>query len=213
MAFAQSSERRTAPGASPPQLPATSTLASHGIRSECAPPPTSSMRVHSRRCCHRLRTDGDHPANRVPPSWFLTTSTVCSALRLPGLLHPGAGRGSPRFCGRPLLASIPTPEGTRPAASSVPRAFPRRVSHPPKKSPRPQHTAFPRLSLHLCRPLPPRRWCSNWPANSKMHSQLAPLDLEAFLRCRVRSARPVLPRDDRPLLPWALRPSRVLARW
>jgi hypothetical protein len=212
MAFAQSSKRRTAPGASPPQLPATSILASRGIRSECAPPPTSPMRVHSRRCCHRLRADGDHPACRVPPSWFLTTSTVCSALRLPGLLHPGAGRGSPRFRERPLLAATPTPEGTRPAASSGPRAFPRRVSHPSKKSPRLQHTVLPRLRRHHCRPLPPRRWCS---ARLKSEDSRcsAPLDLEAFLRCRVRSARLALPRDDRPLLPWALFPSRVLAGW
>jgi len=34
-----------------------------------------------------------NPRHRVPPSWFLTTSTVFSAPRGPGLLHPGTGHG------------------------------------------------------------------------------------------------------------------------
>jgi hypothetical protein len=37
------------------------------------------------------------PASRVPPSWFCTTSTVCSAQRVAGLLHPAASQGFAAF--------------------------------------------------------------------------------------------------------------------
>jgi hypothetical protein len=41
--------------------------------------------------CSLFRAPAATPMRRVPPSWFRTTSTVCSGLQVPGLLHPGAG--------------------------------------------------------------------------------------------------------------------------
>lgn len=61
--------------------------------SKIAPPPTYTPRVRS-------RVDGPPPfgqempvSQRLPPLSFLSTSTVCSALRAAGLLHPAAGPG------------------------------------------------------------------------------------------------------------------------
>jgi len=53
----------------------------------------STPEQHCCRSSARPLPNGRH----VPPSWFLTTSTVCSTLRPAGLLHPAASRGSSRF--------------------------------------------------------------------------------------------------------------------
>lgn len=61
------------PGFSPPSKPFTRPLPNTGK-------PASSA--------HRCHTMG-----HVPPSWFLTTSTVCSAFTGAGLLHPATDPG------------------------------------------------------------------------------------------------------------------------
>ena len=83
-----------------------------------------------------------------------------------------------------------------------PRAFPRRGSHPSKKSPRQQ-------PFHIAVAVAPSPLCRRASLTSQFFAMT--LDLEALLRCRVRSAVRPLPVDRRPLLPWALCPSRVLA--
>jgi hypothetical protein len=155
MAFAQSSERRVAPGRSRSQLPTCSTFASRGIRSECAPPPTCPLRVHSRQCCHRLRPDGYQPARiAFRPRGFSPPRRFAPRIGLQACCILVPERVRHVFYVWSLLATTPAPEGTKPAASSVPRAFPRRYSHPSKKSPRQQHVALLRLNQHHCGPCP-----------------------------------------------------------
>lgn len=77
--------------------------------------------------------------------------------------------------------------------------------HTPRRSP-------PRCSrVASLRPLPPRR-CACARGLSEDNFRSPTLDLEALLRVRVRSDRCLLPGADRPLLPWASFPSRVLAK-
>jgi len=73
-------------------------------------------------------------ASRVPSSWFLTTSTVCSSYGFAGLLHPAT---SLRFVAFP--ASLPVFVETKAQASRTPsqatcftpfRAFPSSVAVP-----------------------------------------------------------------------------------
>jgi hypothetical protein len=71
------------------------------------------------------------PASRVPPSWFLTTSTVCSAQWVAGLLHPAASQGFAAFQVSPPSAPPESDGGGRGPS-------PRRGSHPTKISPRQQ---------------------------------------------------------------------------
>jgi hypothetical protein len=75
-----------------------------------APPPASPrpkgrvfVCVHSKRP-KPLSAQRYHPPGHVPPSWFLTTSTVFSAHKVAGLLHPAASHGV-----RPVLRSHHTP--------------------------------------------------------------------------------------------------------
>jgi hypothetical protein len=76
-----------------------------------APPPTHPARVHSRdrdplgtrnRWLRRAVGRRHHPSSLVPSSSFLTTSTVSSARRTAGLLHPAAGPGVRRVSRDPL---------------------------------------------------------------------------------------------------------------
>jgi hypothetical protein len=113
------------------------------MRFAFAPPPTSPVCVHSREQAP-FGAALQH-ASHVPPSWFLTTTTVCSALWFAGLLHPATGQGSSRF-GLPQTCSRP---GGR-CGPTVPS--PRRGSHPSKSSPRRQPL------LHHCSPLPSGRY-------------------------------------------------------
>jgi hypothetical protein len=108
----------SAPLQSPPLAPAGEPASSRGVgvhptvtrrTPAFAPPPTHPPRVHS-RCCH-LRPRSNQPRSPVPPSWFLTTSTVSAARRLAGLLHPAAGPGvrrvSDREIGFPISRASP----------------------------------------------------------------------------------------------------------
>jgi len=131
-AFASSSELskercRLAPASSP------------GIRTgsrPTAPPPTSP------ECVHSGRTVADPPSARrcqssgpVPPAWFRTTSTVCSASGLAGVLQPAAGPGVHRVSLH-LAAFAPL---TRPRSRAGRAVGPiPTVPHPSEDSPRSQ---------------------------------------------------------------------------
>ena len=135
-----------------------------------------------------------HPSCLVPPAWFRTTSTVFSALKFAGLLHPAAGRGVRR------VSRKPAPPRSRPLATrewSAMRAVanaglaPRDASTlrrvPPVRS---QY----RVTAAM---LPPCRWVS--PVTFAPCSPLLVgrsggvsgeiLDFEAFLCERVRCVR------------------------
>jgi hypothetical protein len=71
----------------------------------------------------------------VPSSWFRTTSTVYSALEVPGLLHPGTGRGSPRFHPALPLAAQSSEEDR--LASGQSQRFPAAPFTPPEEVPPP----------------------------------------------------------------------------
>jgi len=69
-----------------------------------------------------------HASGLVPPTWFLTTSTVCSTRQASGLLRPEAERGSLRF-------SEPPPRG-RPKPTHVDEmSVPRNAVHTPRRIP------------------------------------------------------------------------------
>jgi hypothetical protein len=98
--------------------------------SSVALPPAYLPRVHSQE--PRLPSDRrcQTPVH-VPPSWFRTTSTACSALELRVCCTPQPAKGSPRFV---LAASPCRPKTTRFDGLLSPR----RGSHPSKSSPRQQ---------------------------------------------------------------------------
>ena len=200
-------------------LPTFGSFASLGFRSSCVSPlplvrPAPLSRdpttLSSRGTC--ASTPGDvsaaivalaYPAIApVPPSWFRTTSTVSSAQGFRACCIPvpeGVRRVSPS---RPPLVALRRPEDRRPLSSGGSRGSPLRTSHPSKKSPRQQ-------PFHIAVAVAPSPLCRRASLTSQFFAMT--LDLEALLRCRVRSAVRPLPVDRRPLLPWALRPSRVLA--
>lgn len=87
---------------------------------------------------HHLQADDfDMP----PPSvmwvrrWFLTTSTVCSMLQLPGLLHPGHGHGVRHVSWKGPSTSSSRRCQIRSGRSPIPRSA---GSYPPKNSPHKQ---------------------------------------------------------------------------
>jgi hypothetical protein len=146
------------------------------------------------------------PAPAAPTCSVLVVSHHLDGLLLP----PGPGLVASRyrkgFAAFPLALAARSPDAPkstrwRPAQT---QAFPLRASHPPKKSPRQQPR---RVTATL----------ASSPSSLRARAVLRPrcpltLDLEALLRCRVRTDRRSLPSDHRPLLPWASFPSRVLAR-
>jgi hypothetical protein len=70
-------------------------------------------------------------SKRVPSSWFRTTSTVSSALEIAGLLHPAADPGVRR------VSRASTATNHYRSSGWIDRHVPRRrVSYPPKDSPR-----------------------------------------------------------------------------
>jgi hypothetical protein len=75
------------------------------MRFAFAPPPTSPARVHSRG--HAPFVTAPLRAVHVPPSWFRTTSTVCSARWFAGLLRPATGLGFAAFPVPADLAAAP----------------------------------------------------------------------------------------------------------
>lgn len=109
--FASSSERPRCPRRPRRGCPRSSRLPLVGFVRACALPLTSPVCVHSGVGRPPPRSASYQLANRVPPSWFLTTSTACSTARLPSLLHPGARKGSQRFSTAPP-AHHPTTQGS-----------------------------------------------------------------------------------------------------
>jgi hypothetical protein len=158
---------------------------------EALPPPSAT------RC---------QPRSHVPPSWFLTTSTACSALERSGVLQPDAKQGSLRLFSASTEARFP-PEGgpatrRRHRPSSLNHGNPRSAFRTPRRSPPDRsRTVSPR-------PLPPCRCASTLqarrnalrgqrPSTSRPCSAVGSVACTAVARC------------THPLLPWAWFPSRV----
>jgi hypothetical protein len=185
-----------------------SILASHGIRSRCvnlspcrrhplrASTPSSVStafgQLGSRRA-NAFRPRGFSPPRRLSPhaeSWACCIPLPARVRRVSAPLLPLAAR-----------AIREDDLALRPVSLGLSRC----ALHTPRRSP-PECSRVASL-----RPLPPRR-CACARALSEDNIRSPTLDLEALLRVRVRSDHPLLPGDDRPLLPWASFPSRVLTR-
>jgi len=188
---------------------------------------------YSRPLPVRKRTFGQ-PAptgRRVPFSWFLTTSTVCSDCSFAGLLHPAT---SIRFVAFP--ASLPAncriaPDNRWGLPGRLSR---RRFSHPSEFSPRQQphrvtHLVLPASALkhRNASTLPQAAWVVHLRISSTAVALMTfpPVRLAAFhhpvartasnrdlpesvafkalLHCRVRCDAPSLLIAPRSLLPWA----------
>jgi hypothetical protein len=114
------------------RLPASSALASREIRRVNSP-----LIRHPRpastpgQCCHRLRQVG---STRLARSALVVSHHLDGLLRrrVPGLLHPGTGRGSPRFASA-AAARRPAPPKRYWLASGRPQRSSLRPSHPSKK--------------------------------------------------------------------------------
>ena len=104
------------------------------------------------------------PASHVPPSWFRTTSTVCSAQRVAGLLHPAASQGFAAFRVLPPPASPESDRGGRGQS-------PRRGSHPSKSSPRQQPYRITAAVAFVLLPFTARLW--GW-AEAALHDHPRP---------------------------------------
>lgn len=193
MTFASSSERPEWPEVSSSKLPSTSYTCLSWDSFECAPHPTSSVRVHSRQRCRCLRS---------------SRCTLADSFRPRGFAPPR--RFTPRSKFR--ACCIPVPEGVRRVSTPCCRVPP---NLPKKTGSHSDITAFSRCALHTprrsppassrtasLRPLPPRR-CACALHMNKFMLPSPTLDLEALLHCRVRSASRPLPVVGRPLLPWA----------
>jgi len=161
-----------------------------------APPPTCSVRVHSRdrdplgtryRWLRRAAGRRHHPSSLVPSSWFRTTSTASSAHEVAGLLHPAAGPGVRR------VSRLLAPRD----AMTLRRAPPvrSRTVSPPPLAPLPLASS----QRDTPDPLPV----------AGRRSKCLPgetLDFEALLCERVRCVRHPCGHLDRSFLPWACVP-------
>jgi len=139
--------------------------------------------------------------NPVPSSWFLTTAMVSSARRS-------------RACCIPLpivrFAAFPDSEIPLPGV----RGISRDVFHTPRRIPPYRSRSTSLWPLPPCRCLPA---ASAAPPGSVAGSgfrcfAVGTLDFEAFLRCRVRSARATVASRETPYPSWALFPFEVLLR-
>jgi len=118
--------------------------------SSVALPPAYPTCVHSqeprlpsgRRC---------HTPTPVPPSWFRTTSTVCSAHGSRVCCTPQPVKGSPRF----MLAACPR----RPKATRSDGDNPRDAVHTLRRFPLASSRTTSLWPLPSCRYRPARRWC------------------------------------------------------
>jgi hypothetical protein len=162
---------------------------STGFSSKIRPSVDVTFGVHS-TTTEAVSGDALPHAPHVPPSWVLTTLTVCSTESLPGLLHPIADPevhrvSAPVQACRPWCQSVPTdatPSRAFPSAAAVLHVT---VGRAPLPSPRPPLGVRGRL-----RGLHPRR--SPWPCRDVA----AVARLEALLgfphleTCRRSPARP-----------------------
>ena len=114
-------------------------------------PPADMPRMRSLREAEASVVLTVPPASRVPPSWFLTTPTVCSAQWVAGLLHPAASQGFAAFRVSPPSASPESDGGGRGPS-------PRRGSHPSKSSPRQQPYRITAAVAFVLLPFTARLW-------------------------------------------------------
>jgi hypothetical protein len=120
------------------------------------------------------------PASRVPPSWFLTTSTVCSAQRVAGLLHPAASQGFAAFRVFPPPTS---PEGDKRGSGTVPATRFTPFEEFPSSAAVPHHCGRCLLAVAV------RRSTAEVGRSRSLHST-------AFGRSRARNPLAWLPRES-----------------
>lgn len=168
---------------------------------------------------------------RVPFSWFLTTSTVCSGCSFAGLLHPTT---SSRFVAFPASLPANCRNKSKQSGGLPGRLSRRRFSHPSEFSPRQQphrvtHLVLPASALkhRNASTLPQAAWVVHLRITSTAVALMTfpPVRLAAFhhpvartasnrdlpesaaykalLHCRVRYDTPSLLIAPRSLLPWA----------
>jgi hypothetical protein len=148
-----------------------------------SPSPICLVRVHSRWRCRRRRSTGCRSGRLVPPLWFCTTPTVFSANEFRA------------YC-------IPVPEGVRSVSTTVDHSSSARKQVPPDKSGGRWRSGrighFPDCAFTPLEEVPPSaavpHRCGRCPLVVVPPSwtplpvtSSATLDLEALLRCRVRS--------------------------
>jgi hypothetical protein len=157
-----------------------------------APPPCHSRSPLPARALRPPPSGRSFRSARVPPAWFLTTSTACSCLETASLARGSRPWGSPRFRSSRIFPVVPScpPELCSPVAAHPPTS-PCASSgdgHPSTPLPgTPVHpSSCPLAVAHLARSL--RR-------------SLDAVDLEAFRRARSRVLPPVLPPLESPCSP------------
>jgi len=85
-------------------------LAKSGVVTPLHRHPSRASTPPNRHCCRPGSVPGCLPRNPVPSSWFCTTSTVSSARKAAGLLHPAASHGVRRVsCFRSPRDAFHTP--------------------------------------------------------------------------------------------------------
>ena len=164
-----------------------------------------SKRPLPRNVATALRSRGATLEDPVPPSWFCTTSTVCSASPVAGLLHPAADRG---FAAFHASRSRSKTEIMEVGVGGSPRdefRTPRRIPLDRSRTVSPQ-------------PLPSFRYGTREPSSvprllpdeGRAKESDVTLGCRALLRNRIRSVGRPLPVGRRPILPWAWFPFRVI---
>jgi hypothetical protein len=156
-----------------------------------------SARVHSREQAPFGPTLPG--VERVPPSWFLTTSTVCSVRGLAGLLRPAAGQGFVAF--RPPAEPVPPyreSKLSRETVADLRVTSPRRGFTPFEEFP---SSAAGATSLWPVALLPLPAWSGHRPGRSRCGSR----SRRTGNRGAPRTSRPR--RDDRAV--GSLAPARV----
>jgi hypothetical protein len=193
------SGRRT----TPPPTPKHAAVASVAFRVTATerPLPRASLRASVPR---------SHPRDPVPSSWFRTTSTGSSARRSRACCIPLPVMGFAAF----RVADFPGPRrcsGQSPTTAGRTDIVPAAPLTPPEGILASSRTTSP-WPLPPCRskttPLDPRRrTVASTPPRAPRDR---PVDFEALLRRRVRTTPDRCRPEMRPVLPWALLPSKVL---
>jgi hypothetical protein len=172
-------------------------------------PPTSPPSVHSRQASlpgFGLRGTTSEVAFRprgfAPPRRFapLDGSRACC------IPQPVVG-----FVAFPCAPTC-EPRGPKTERAAPASPSPRRVSYPPKDSPRPQpyRITAALAPLPLLPSLSARLPATPFPGCPLLAPRRRPLGFEALLRVRVRTSSRPFPAGRRPVLPWASLPSKVL---
>jgi len=161
-----------------------------------------------------VRSRGSLPRNRVPPSWFCTTSAASSAREVAGLLHPAASHGVRRVSCHRVPGRPATWTSQAPSRRST-EAFPRDAFHTPRRIPPDRSRTTSLWPLPPCRSSrvllasPDRHRCQHRPLEIRLTG--TPATRLSSAVGSVTLIRP-LPASERPILPGLRSPSRSFSR-